>query len=64
MLSGPSFRSAFVFSINLLILPGFPCTSFHLTEASLSVISWLYALVCAVVQKYHEMSFIYNYSHF
>ena len=66
MLSGPYFRSAFVFSINLLILPGFPLTSFHLGEASL-----LYLLLCgfillrAVVPKYQEMSFIYNYySHF
>ena len=25
---------------------------------------WLYTLVCSVVQKYQEMSFIYNYSHF
>ena len=64
MLSGPSFRSAFVFSINSLILSGFPLTSFHLAEASLSVFSWLYTLVCAVVQKYHEMSFIYDYSYF
>ena len=36
MLSGPSFRSAFVFIINSLILSGFPLTSFHLAEASLS----------------------------
>ena len=64
MLSGPYFRSAFVFSINSLILSGFSLTSFHLAEPSLSAFSWLYTLVCAVVQKYHEMSFIYNYSHF
>ena len=32
MLSGTSFRSAFVFSINSLILPGFPLTCFHLAE--------------------------------
>ena len=64
ILSGPSFRSAFVFSIKSLILSGFPLTSFHLVEASLSSFSWLYTLVCAVVQKYHEMYFIYNYSHF
>ena len=98
MLSGPSFRSAFVFGINSLILSGFPSTSFHLADASLSPFSWLYTLVCAValkvleklppnpnlnpnpyhyrgqfcsgtifrapVQKYHEMFFIYNYSHF
>ena len=35
MLSGLSLRSAFVFSINSLILPGFPLTSFHLAEANL-----------------------------
>ena len=51
MLSGPSFRSAFVFSINSLILPGFPLTSFNLAEASLSAFSWLYILVCGVVQN-------------
>ena len=64
MLSSHSFRSAFVFSFNSLILSGFPLTSFHLAEASLSAFSWLYTLECAVVQKHHEMSFIYNYSHF
>ena len=56
ILSGPSFRLAFVFSINSLILSGFPLASFHLAEASLFAFS--------VVQKYHEMTFIYNYSHF
>ena len=56
MLSGPSFRTAFVFSINSLILYGFLLTFFHLAEAS--AFSWLYTLACAVVQKYHEMSFI------
>ena len=36
MLSGLSFRSAFVFSINsILILSGFPLTSLHLAEANL-----------------------------
>ena len=64
MLSYPSFRSAFVFSINSLILPGLPLTSFHLAEASLSAFWWLYPLVCAVIQKYHEMSSIYNYLDF
>ena len=63
MLSSPSLRSAFVFSINSLILSGFPLTSFHLAEDSLPAFSWLQTLVCAVVQKYHEMPFIYNYSH-
>ena len=41
MLSGPSFRSTFVLQYQLinpipLILSGFPLTSFHLAEASLS----------------------------
>ena len=63
-ISAPSFSSAFVFSINSLILPRFLLTSFHLAEASLSAFSWLYTLVCAVAQKYYEMPFIYNYSHF
>ena len=63
MLSDSPYRSAFVFSINSLILSGFPLTSFHLAEASLYAFSWLYSLQCAVVQKYHEMPFIYSYSH-
>ena len=46
-------------SINSLILSSFPMTSFHLAEASLSSFSWLYTIVCAAVQKYHEISFIY-----
>ena len=54
MLSGPSFMSVFVFSINSLILSDFPLNSFNLAEASLS---WLYTIVCAVVQKYPEMCF-------
>ena len=37
---------------------------FHLGEAWLSSVSWLDTLVCEVIQKYHEMSFIYNYLHF
>ena len=63
MLSSPTFRSALFFSINSLILSGFPLTSFHLAETSLFAFSWLYTLVCAVVKKCHEMFFIYNYSH-
>ena len=63
MSSCPSFRLAFLSSINSLILSGLPLTSFHLAEASLSAFSWLYTLACAVIQTYHEMSFIYNYSH-
>ena len=35
MLSCLSFRLVFVFSINSLILSGFPLTSFHLAEANL-----------------------------
>ena len=46
MLSGPSFRSAFVFSIDSLILSGFPLTTLHLAKASRSDFSWLYTLVC------------------
>ena len=63
ILPGRSFPSAFVFSINSLILPGFPFTSFHLTEASLSAFLWLCALVCAVAQKILRNVFN-NYSHF
>ena len=61
MLSGLSFGSVFVFSINSFILLGFPLTSFHLAVASLSAFLWLHTLVCAVVQKNCEISFIYNY---
>ena len=64
MLSGPSFRSAFVFSLNSCNLSGFRLTSFHLAEARLSAFSWRHTLVCSVVQKYHEISFIYDYTHF
>ena len=52
MLSGPSFRSAFIFSINSLILSGFPLTSFHLAEALLSAFLWLYTLVCAKISRH------------
>ena len=55
MLSRPSFRQAFLFTINSLILSGFPLTSFPLVEASLSAFSWFYTLACAVVHKYHEI---------
>ena len=63
MLPGPSFRSTFVFSINSLMLPGFPLASFHLAEALLSAFLWLYTLVCAVAQKILRNVF-YSYSHF
>ena len=59
-----SFGLACAFSINSLILLGLPLTSFHLADISLTNFRWLYTLLCAVVQKYQEMSFIYNYSHF
>ena len=39
-------------------------TSFHLAETSLSAFLWLYTLVFAVAQNYHEMTFICNYLHF
>ena len=58
MLPGPLFGSAFVFSINSLILCGFTLTSFHLAETSLPAFSWLYTFVRAVVQKCHEMSYL------
>ena len=58
MLSGPSFRLLFVFSINSLIFPGFPLTSFHLAEASLSAVLWLYTLVCSVVNCVQLFTFL------
>ena len=59
-----SFRSAYIFSINSLILFGLTLTSFHWADVSPSAFWWLYTLACAVVQNYQEMSFMYNYSHF
>ena len=56
-LLGPSFRLAFVFSINSFILSGFPLTSFHLAEASLSAFFVaLYSFACSYP--------FFNYSHF
>ena len=54
MLSGPSFRPAFVFSINSLIMSGFPLISFHLAKTSLD-----FKLSCVQLSK-----IIYNYSYF
>ena len=52
MLSGPSFRSAFVFSINPLILSGFHLTSFHLAEASLLyLLLHGFTLLCVQLSK-------------
>ena len=66
MLSSPSFRSVSVFSINSLILPGFPLTSFYLAKASISAFLCFYTLVYVVVQKYLGMAFkiihIFQYS--
>ena len=64
MLSGPSFRSAFVLSINLLIFYSFPLTSFNFAEPCYLFFLWLHTVKCAAVQIYHEILFIYNYSHF
>ena len=47
MLPGPISKSAFVFNINSLILLGFPLTSFHLAEASLSAFVWFYTRACS-----------------
>ena len=61
----PSGGLLFSVSTHQSCVAGFSLTSFHLAEASLPAFSSLYTLlVCAVVQKYHEISFIYNYLHF
>ena len=52
---------AFVFSFNSLILSSFPLPFFHLAETSLCFLVPLYSYVCSY-PKYHEMSFIHNYS--
>ena len=57
MLAGPSFRSAFVFCINLSVLPGFTLTSFHLPEAS-------YHLLCVCRKAYDRKLFIWNVNQF
>ena len=65
MFLGPSFRSNFISTIKSLISSDLLLTSFDLAKASLYAFSWLYILVCAVVQKYHEISWfiiIYNFS--
>ena len=56
----------FPFQYQLISLACNSLISFHLAEASLSAFSWLYTLY-AFAQKYHEMSYIFNYifsSHF
>ena len=51
MLSGTSFRSVFVFNIDLLILSGFLLTSFHLTKASLSASFGLFLFLYEQLSK-------------
>ena len=62
MLSSPSFRSAFVFIINYLLLSGFTFTSFHfswhLTICFFKVL-YFYMYNCPKVLR-----IIYNHSHF
>ena len=58
------FQVGFHFQYQLINLVFLYFTSVNSAESSLSAYSWLYTIVCAVVQKYHEMSFIYNHSHF
>ena len=50
MLSGSSFRLAFVLSISLILF-GFPLIFFHLAEASLYDLPWFYTLVSVVVKN-------------
>ena len=49
------FQVDFCFQQNSFTLSGFPLSSFYLAEASLSSLLCHYALVCAFVQKYHEI---------
>ena len=54
-----------LYSVSTIInLVWFALTSFHLTEVSLSAFLCIFVAGCAVVQKYQEMLFIFNYSHF
>ena len=59
----PSIGFRFRYQLINLVL-GFPLTSFYLAKASLCAFLWLCTLLWAVVKKYHEMSFAYNYWHF
>ena len=59
MLSGPSFRLAFVFSINSLILSGFPMIYLPLAEASLAAFfAVLYYCVCSCSKISQNVLFI------
>ena len=64
MLSVPFLQVSLGIQYQLINLVWLSFEFLHLGEASLSAFLWLYNLVCAVIQKYHEMPFIYNYSHF
>ena len=55
MLSGPSFRLVFIFSIDSSILYRFPS---HLAEASQSAFLWLYTLECAVQLSENNTKFV------
>ena len=57
-----SFR--FQYQSIILVWLSFDFFSFSWSVTIISSSSWSYTLVCAVVQKYQEVSFIYNYSHF
>ena len=50
MLSGPSFRSAFIFSFISLIFSSFPLTSLHLAEAS-NLLFCGFTLLCVQMSK-------------
>ena len=55
MLSGPSCMLVFVFSINSLILSGFPLNYFHLAKATLSAFSWFYTALI-LIKDYDNFS--------
>ena len=48
----------FCFQYQLINLVWLSFDFFHLAEASLSTFSGLYTLMCAIVQKYHKMSYL------
>ena len=61
MLSRPSFRPAFIFSINALILCDLSLTSFHLAECV------LYSCVCScpkILRNVFHLCFLKYHSHF
>ena len=60
MLSCPSFRSVFVFSINSSILSDLPLIFIHLSFFNSFLVA-LYSYMCSYPKN---RVFIYNYSHF